>query len=234
MGGIEDVPRQAGFLLPEEAQDVPVQVSGLVDQSVRLSQDLYLTHPVEDIVWTFQTNGKPLRILFFSNYNSKIYESQFTNRLEPSNNTTELLIRDLRREDSGIFAATIILTNRVKHQLSFNLTVYDPVPALEIKTEPEINSTDWCNFTLHCSIPTITSTLSVSWQCRHTDTEYCPFNHTVYNNGRTVRISLQPQSRNSQLLCLVQNPADKKNVSVYTQDICPDFGNRKKGSEKSE
>ncbi|CAH2326835.1 SLAM family member 5-like [Pelobates cultripes] len=222
------------FILTAAQRDVPLPVSGLLYQSVYLSRDVSLTHPVEDASWTFQTNGKEIRIAKFSNSHFKVYNNNpLNNRIKPSNNMTGLTIRDLRIEDSGIYRATIMLTNGVIHRASFNLTVYEPVPALGIKTELEINSLEWCNFTLHCSVPTITATLSVSWQCRHTDMEYCPFNHTVYNNGRTVRISLQPQSRNSQFLCLVQNPADKKNVSVYTQDICIYFGNRKEVPDKS-
>ncbi|XP_063296565.1 T-lymphocyte surface antigen Ly-9-like [Pelobates fuscus] len=210
------------FILTAAQRNVLLPMPGLLYQSVCLSSDFNLTHPVEDASWTFQNNGEEIRIAKFPNSKFRVNNNnRFNNRLKPSNNMTGLTIRDLRPEDSGTYTVTITLTDGVTHRASFNLTVYEPVPVPEIKTELDIISPDWCNFTLYCSVPTITSTLSASWSYRYNVTEHHPFNETKYNKSHAVHLSLQSQSHNSQFLCLVQNPVDKKNVSVYTQQICP-------------
>ncbi|CAH2326855.1 CD48 antigen-like [Pelobates cultripes] len=124
----------AAFLLGSAQHDVPLPVSGLLYQSVYLSRDVSLTHPVEDASWTFQTNGEEIRIAKFSNSQFKVYNNNpLNNRIKPSNNMTGLTIRDLRIEDSGIYTARIMLTNSMIYRASFNLTVYDLYYYLIIK-----------------------------------------------------------------------------------------------------
>uniref|UniRef100_A0A6I8Q424 Ig-like domain-containing protein n=1 Tax=Xenopus tropicalis TaxID=8364 RepID=A0A6I8Q424_XENTR len=117
-------------------------------------------------------------------------------------------------EDSGIFTARF-LVNGERREISYILTIFDPVPTPDIKMEMEQISPDWCNFTLHCSAPTNPSALSYSWMYRHKG-RYQP-----YPNGTTIRVSLQPESWDGEYLCLVQNPADQKNVSIAPREFCP-------------
>uniref|UniRef100_A0A8C5MSY7 Ig-like domain-containing protein n=1 Tax=Leptobrachium leishanense TaxID=445787 RepID=A0A8C5MSY7_9ANUR len=184
--------------------------------------------PVLDVVWMFQSKNETIRIAAFINsqFNVFTFTDQFNNRLNHSDSMKGLIIRDLRAEDSGLYEMRITLKNGKETRTGYNLTVYDLVPAPEIQTKLQISSSVWCNFTLHCSVPTNAAALSVSWMYRHTDTEYTPFNQTVDNNGRTVRLSLTQQERDMNLLCLVQNPADQKQAAVSAREICAGFMER--------
>uniref|UniRef100_A0A8C5QPU2 Ig-like domain-containing protein n=1 Tax=Leptobrachium leishanense TaxID=445787 RepID=A0A8C5QPU2_9ANUR len=180
--------------------------------------------PVHEVVWMFQSKNETIRIALFRNsqFNIDTFTDQFNNRLNHSDSMKGLIIRELRAEDSGLYERRITLKNGTETRTGYNLTVYDLVPAPEIQTKLQISSSVWCNFTLHCSVPTNAAALSVSWMYRHTDTEYTPFNQTVDNNGRTVRLSLTQQERDMNLLCLVQNPADQKQAAVSAREICAD------------
>ncbi|XP_075463764.1 SLAM family member 5-like isoform X2 [Ascaphus truei] len=207
----------SALLLPTESQEVFIKVNGLVKQSIYLSHYLPLQSPVEEVTWFFHNNGIKVKVGEFRSLQYKITNSEFSNRSEVYNNGTGLRIAELRLNDTGVFRASIILSNQDTKELFFNLTVYEPVPTPDIKMELEGNPTDWCNFTLHCSVSKTQSMLSFSWKHRDPDLGYQP-----YANGSTIQLSLQPNSSwDTEFLCLVQNPAHQKNASLQSQKICP-------------
>ncbi|XP_018097868.1 SLAM family member 5 [Xenopus laevis] len=207
------------YYLPSHASQVrPIQVYGLITQSVSLSPTKHLAHPVEEVLWHYISNGTRHRLADFRNQQLSIRHSQFSHRLEADNNGTRLWIRELRSEDTGSYIAFITLQGTTQTiDLTFNLTVYEPVPSPDIKMEMEQNTSDWCNFTLLCSGPTNPSALSYSWMYRHKE-QYQP-----YTNGTTIRVSLQPESWDGEYLCFIHNPADHKNVSITPREFCPDI-----------
>ncbi|MEE6519739.1 hypothetical protein FKM82_017475, partial [Ascaphus truei] len=144
------------------SQDVFIKVNGLVKQSVYLSHYLPLQSPVEDVVWFFHNNGIKIKVGEFRSLQYKITNSEFSNRSEIYNNGTGLRIAELRLNDTGVFQAFIILSNQDTKELFFNLTVYEPVPTPDIEMELEGYTTDWCNFTLNCSVSKTQSMLSFS------------------------------------------------------------------------
>ncbi|XP_040187933.1 SLAM family member 5-like [Rana temporaria] len=151
-----------------------------------------------------------------------VIEDTFEGRLEILDNGRSLKIGELRLEDSGLYAGIITFTDRSKDQKIYNLTVYDYVPVPTIEGAGMKKDDEWCNVTLRCSTSTNTSTLSYIWNYKYEDT--C--STMLYNNtGDTIQISLQPKSWDMEIICIVQNPVDRKNVSV--QKICRDYGDRK-------
>ncbi|XP_031747676.1 T-lymphocyte surface antigen Ly-9-like [Xenopus tropicalis] len=203
-------------LLTVTAQVGPIRVYGLITQSVSLAPTEHLAQPVEEVTWHYISNGTRYRLADYRNQRLSIRHSQFSQRLDADNSGTRLWIRELRSEDTGSYTAAIVLQGTAQTvDLSFTLTVYEPVPTPDIKMEVEQISPDWCNFTLHCSAPTNPSALSYSWMYRHKG-RYQP-----YPNGTTIRVSLQPESWDGEYLCLVQNPADQKNASISTKKVCP-------------
>ncbi|NP_001088903.1 uncharacterized protein LOC496253 [Xenopus laevis] len=209
--------------LPYHALQVsPIQVSGLITQSVSLAPTEHLAHPVEEVSWYYTINGTRYRLADFRNQQLIIRHSQFSQRLEVDNSGTRLWIRELRSEDTGSYTAFIVLQGTGQTvDLSFTLTVYEPVPNPDTKVEMEQKTTDWCNFTLHCSAPTKSSALSYSWMYRHKE-RYQP-----YTNGTTIHVSLQPESWDEEYLCFIHNPADHKNVSITAQTVCNSTSFRK-------
>ncbi|XP_063803260.1 T-lymphocyte surface antigen Ly-9-like isoform X2 [Pseudophryne corroboree] len=200
---LQSVLLTATLLLSQGEQDVPQQVTGVISLSVDLSPSVDRTCSVSAMYWNFQS----YILASFTNHQLSTVNKQFDKRLEMLHDGRTLRISHLRMEDSGLYHVTITCT--------------EPVPHPYIRNESVKNTTNWCNMTLHCSVPTNTSALSYTWKYRHRDTEY-----QVYNNGDTIQVSLQPESWDMELLCVVHNPADQKNISFHLQEICPDVSNR--------
>uniref|UniRef100_A0A803JY00 Ig-like domain-containing protein n=1 Tax=Xenopus tropicalis TaxID=8364 RepID=A0A803JY00_XENTR len=203
------------LLLVSGRQEAPLQVNGLLNQSVSFQHHVQRVVPLKRVVWELEHLGDTFKLAEYKDFNLIIQNSRFTNRLEASDGGTTLRIRDLRMEDSDVYKLLITLRNADIKTVYFNLTVYEPVPLPDIKTEGVINSETWCNFTLHCSVPSNVSSGSLSWLYRYKGAGY-----QHYTGRSTVEISLHNRADNMELLCLVQNPGDKKNQSVYVHDIC--------------
>ncbi|XP_075050033.1 SLAM family member 5-like isoform X2 [Mixophyes fleayi] len=175
------------------------------------------THSVQSVGWKFNRNGKLIVILDTSIQPYYIYPSQFSERLEVSNNIMTVTIMDLRKEDGGMFYSELTYKDGETDTFTYNVTIYEPVPAPAIRTEWQNVTGGLCNMSLHCSVPSNTSVLSYTWKYRHRDTEYQLYNDT----GNLIQMSLQSESWDMEFLCIVHNPADQKNVSVRVQEECP-------------
>lgn len=182
-------------------------MNGLLNQSILLSPSVDSSHSVQHVYWNFQTDVLALYI----NNQLTVIQDKFEGRLEILDNGRSLKIRDPRLEDSGLYDETVTFTDKRKYQKTYNLTVYEPVPTPSIISEKKIKASDFCNVTLRCSVLTKTSSLSYTWKHRHGDSD----DYQLYSNsGDTIQISLQPESWSTEVLCIVQNPADQKNASL--------------------
>ncbi|XP_075700687.1 CD48 antigen-like [Rhinoderma darwinii] len=182
-------------------------VAGLLHHSAEFYYtDLPL--PVLDVTWQFLTREKiTTKVVMYHKDQFTIYNSQFNGRLELSDNGTKLRIQDLKMEDTGVYTLIMTFPNLEIGQLTYVLTVYEPVPFPAIRIDRK-NTTDRCNVTLHCSVPSNTSDFFYTWKYRLQGLEYQP-----YNNGSSIQISLPRDHQDTEFLCIVQNPADQKNVS---------------------
>ncbi|CAJ0938888.1 unnamed protein product, partial [Ranitomeya imitator] len=98
----------------------------------------------------------------------------------------------------------------------------EPITQPNVITE-KANTKKQCNITLHCSVTSHTSDLSYTWKSRHQDSTY-----QLYGDGSTIQISVPPDHQDMELLCIVQNPADQKNISITVtscnnRDLCYSF-----------
>ncbi|XP_077320453.1 SLAM family member 9-like [Lithobates pipiens] len=192
------------------------EVFGLLNHSVQLSSHQTLTVPIEEFVWTFTSEGKTVKVAAIKNGKLAKYADQFADRIKTFRNGAILVIEQLTLRDSGKYMADITLTTKQSHEQSFILSVYEPVPAPSLEPELEKKTDNWCNMTVHCSVPTNLSVVSYIWKYRHGGSAYQQYNST----GDTVQMSLQPESWDMDLLCIVHNLVDQKNVTLYLQPIC--------------
>ncbi|XP_040189014.1 SLAM family member 5-like isoform X2 [Rana temporaria] len=190
-------------------QDNFVQVIGLLHQSVELPSKLSLPSPLQEINWNFESKGKSYKVAQFDNHQARFYKEQFNGRIKLLYDGTTLLIEDLRMEDSGNYTAQFIL-KKDDYFERFMLMVYEPVPDPSIMIVMEERTSNWCNATLHCSVPTNSSPLNYNWIYKNTDSVY-------EESGNTIHISLN-NSWDMEFQCIVHNPADQKNVSK--QEMC--------------
>ncbi|KAM3919302.1 CD48 antigen-like [Leptodactylus fuscus] len=180
-------------------------VVGLLNRSVEFyNPDLSL--PVVEVAWNFITQNKTTKVVMYYKDQVSIYNPQFNDRLEVFNTGTKLLIKNLKMEDMGVYTASMTLTSSEVHEVKYSLTVYEPIPSIEVRKG---NTTDQCNMTLYCSVPSNTSNLSYHWKYRHRDSEYQPF-----NNESSTQISVPPDHQDTEFLCIVHSPADQKNASI--------------------
>ncbi|KAM4013528.1 CD48 antigen-like [Anomaloglossus baeobatrachus] len=190
-------------------------VIGLVNSTVELSAYRHFPLPVKETIWKFTSGSSTVKVAEAGNNSFLTYSDQFKNRIEASNNGTIITIRHLSLKDTGEYCAEIVLISKVIRKLMFTLTVYEPIPTLAIKVEFTNHSGDQCNVTFHCLAPSYTSALSYNWKYRHQNLEY-----QQYNNRSTIQISVPRDHQDMEFLCIVQNPADQKNVSVHLGRFC--------------
>ncbi|XP_075139640.1 SLAM family member 8-like [Leptodactylus fuscus] len=189
-------------------------VVGLLNHSVEFYHpDLSL--PVVEVAWNFITQNKTTKMVMYHKDEVSIYNPQFTNRLEVSNDGTKLRIKHLKKADTGVYTASMTLTDGEVHEVKYSLTVYEPVPFPTIWATVNESAKYRCNVTLHCSVPSNAPDFSYTWKYRYRDREY-----QLYSNGSSIQISVPPDHQDMELLCIVHNPADQKNVSIDIRNTC--------------
>ncbi|XP_056408671.1 SLAM family member 9-like isoform X2 [Hyla sarda] len=203
------------ILLLAAAKQEPELVIGLVNSSIQLSTRLNLLLPVQETVWKFTSDSRTVKVAEVGSVSLLTYSEQFKNRIEAFRSGTSIVIQHLSLRDAGEYCAEIILASKEMRRSSFILTVYEPVSSPAIWTEQKENTTDQCNVTLHCSVPSITPDFSYTWKRRHRNSELY-----LYSTGSSIRISLPPDQLDMEFLCIVKNPADLKNVSVHIGQFC--------------
>ncbi|KAG8449938.1 hypothetical protein GDO86_016571, partial [Hymenochirus boettgeri] len=167
------------------------------------------TSPAKEVTWNFKNNGQIVKVAHYKDQIFNVTNDLFVDRIVMCNYGTTLRIRDLRMEDSGIYKVDFTLLDQTKSHISYNVTIYDPVPTPVIN---EIEDNDRCIYTLHCTVPSNTSLVSYRWFYRYGNSKYQP-----YTDGDTAWISMKNETLHKDFLCLVQNPIDKKNVTVIVQ-----------------
>ncbi|XP_072273943.1 CD48 antigen-like isoform X2 [Pyxicephalus adspersus] len=186
-------------------------LTGLTEHHIEMSIQQKWSLPMSSVVWHLKTNRKKIKIVEYENNTLTFHHPQFKNRLQLSNNATQLHIRKLRMEDSGNYMCTVTLKNHEMHETSFKLVVYDPVPVPTLITELSKGTSDRYFVTLRCSVPTNLPPVLYMWKYGYKDSDY----QLSSNTEDTIQVSLQPESGDMEVICIVHNPADQKNSSVY-------------------
>eukprot|EP00079_Xenopus_tropicalis_P038561 XP_017952332.1 PREDICTED: uncharacterized protein LOC100486501 isoform X5 [Xenopus tropicalis] len=97
-----------------------IQVIGRVGETVTLQCPLNLPTRIS---WTYDDNGEKILLAEYRDQKFiRVNNNYFINRLEGSNSGTALLIRELKREDSGVFTAHITV-NGSATDISYILNV---------------------------------------------------------------------------------------------------------------
>ncbi|XP_066465256.1 SLAM family member 5-like isoform X2 [Eleutherodactylus coqui] len=185
------------------------QVSGLLNSSIELPTDI--NDPVKEVLWkrTNPNNGKNWQIAKIQNGDSV---SRLDDRYNPDCNGRVLAIDKLTKDDNGVYSAEVTLPNGTLVTQTFYVTVYDPVPPVQITQEGK-RIGDQCNITLTCSVQSITSDLSYTWMYGLRDSPY----QSTANTGNIMHIVLPLDHQDMEYMCMVENPADQKNISVHIE-----------------
>ncbi|XP_042296251.1 uncharacterized protein LOC121915791 isoform X2 [Sceloporus undulatus] len=199
------------------------RVNGVLRRSTLLSvSNISPSEEVTRVEWDFQPqNGTGLSIAEFRDgkWERPNPKDQFGMRLELVNETT-LRIRNLEKEDSGVYKARVRLHPAKIEEHCFRLTIYDPVPEPQIHLLQETpNSSSECNVTLQCLVSE-KGGLNVSWKIGDAlrPLEGDPDWYWFSSKGWHIHLSNPTESN---VTCLVTNLADRKIASVDLTSVCP-------------
>ncbi|KAM9114683.1 T-lymphocyte surface antigen Ly-9-like [Pangshura tecta] len=208
------------------SQALTHQVNGILGGSVLLSVALSPGKEVKEIEWSFRAgSGVTIQLAEFTGgkFERPDPSDRFKQRLEKYDETS-LRIRALELGDRGVYKARIKIVPATVEEQAFLLAVYEPVPAPEIKSHSLSSTAAGCNVTLQCQVSG-REEVNVSWSSGNPPRDPGDLErYQVTPDGRTLRLSLQPDPPDSTFTCTASNPVDQKNVSLDLQSICPSRG----------
>ncbi|XP_074837524.1 CD48 antigen-like [Carettochelys insculpta] len=203
-----------------QAPTVTQLLSGILGQSVLLSVNPAGKN-VKKVEWTFAAEeGEMILLGEFSEGKSELLDTsgRFQRRLE--GNMTTLKIRTLQPNDRGTYAARIKTEKATVEDWSFNLRVYEPVPKPQVRSHSLSITAAGCNVTLECLVPG-REALNISWRRGSPLRDLGHLErYQLTPDGRTLRLSLQPNPLDSAFTCMASNPADQSNASLNLWSIC--------------
>ncbi|XP_071970175.1 SLAM family member 9-like [Engystomops pustulosus] len=181
------------------------------------------TATISVVRWWFDGSGGGVLIMLIAGDNHHSPHTQFTGRLQKSEDPLTLTIRNLTMEDAGIYRIDVVQENRIPENYSWNVTLYEPVPRPHISAEVMEDTADLCNFTLHCTTPSSTSQshLPLTWLLSDAGVLYGLNVQEEY-----LQTAVKSDSRAMTIHCIVWNPVEGKNVSIQVKDICAAAGER--------
>ncbi|XP_069460621.1 SLAM family member 8-like isoform X3 [Ambystoma mexicanum] len=201
-------------------QAAPREVNGIVGGSALLS--LLVSHgwQLKQVRWKAgpgktllgDSNGRSF-VPFNLTYNSK-YSGMIARIV--MGNETALMLTNLKMEDTGIFKAEITLSNGDSVEQEFQLHVYDSVPVPFIEIESFVDTSDGCNITLACQVPS-EQNVSFTWAVvMPRDNASEAAEHIA--NGTKLQLSVSTYL-DQEYICFVRNPVDHKQASI--SPVCP-------------
>ncbi|KAG9466172.1 hypothetical protein GDO78_017085 [Eleutherodactylus coqui] len=166
-------------------------------------------HPnlVQDITWIHNISGKETLIAKTGGLRDHL-----NSEYKLFCNGTVLGISDLKANNCGLYIAQVTFWNNTTEKEEFNVTLIDPVPPVQIT--PEVKRIgNQCNITLKCSAPSNTSDLSYTWMNRYWDSQY----QSTATTGNIMQTVLPLDHQEMEYMCMVENLADQKNISVHIE-----------------
>ncbi|CAK7309510.1 SLAM family member 8 [Vulpes lagopus] len=148
------------------------------------------------------------------------WQDKFQNRVRVLNITT-LRMNNLTLEDTGLYRARGFYTRGRQYDQDFHLTVYEPLPLLQIRTTNLSITPGWCNVTVQCDAPGTREDLILSWESRGLPRELEQGGASgPAPNPWTLALSLPLSQRSASLTCVLSNQVDQKTATLDLGDIC--------------
>lgn len=182
--------------------DYPHKVNGVIGGTIELVIKRTFSDNATEVVWKLKRGSQTFKIAEFKDNNLRTEHPQ----IQMFRDGMVLRIKNATFDNIGNYTAKITLKNNVIEDVSFIVSLYEPVPFPTIRIDYEDGTNNTCNVTLHCDVTANTS-VSYIWEYKN-GSEYQRYESTV----GTVQVTRQPEPMEVQ--CTVHNPADSKYVSV--------------------
>ncbi|KAM4552197.1 SLAM family member 5-like [Odontesthes bonariensis] len=167
----------------------------------------------ELLLWKF--GEKDVLVSFSTGRKPKVYPN-YSGRIEFVKNNYSVKVKNLQKADSGVYTARVIGTEE-KTLAEYNVTVQDPVSAVQLTVNSVSISSDSCNLTVTCSTEEH-SQISRIFRC---------FNQTCNQEGGEKSeitksgASLHLYLSNESIMCSHSNQVSRTKNMIKIQDHCP-------------
>ncbi|XP_074079156.1 T-lymphocyte surface antigen Ly-9-like isoform X2 [Macrotis lagotis] len=189
----------------------PIQVIGILRESVTFLLEIPKREKLEDITWSKQgiitvvTPGEAIKVI----------EKKYKDRVRIISNNYSLQINNLRLEDSGVYRAQInIQDSNVTTTKEYNLQVYEKLRKPQIRVNSTVSEDGQCIVFLTCSVNASGNNVTYSWSPMGPDA-------TVSHGGSVIQIPWTPCNADWNYTCTARNPASSSSSHITTSwDLC--------------
>lgn len=184
-------------------------VNGILGESVTLPVNIEEDQKINNIAWTSKAS---VAFVTPDDKGPKVIVTQniYKGRLEATNKTYNLVIRNLRMEDAGTYKADINENNREKTITKiYHLHIYRRLekPKITQSLIPSLNNT--CNVTLTCSVEEEEKSVTYSWS-------------PSGEQSNVLQVFHSPMDQKLTYTCTARNPVSNNSDSVTVQQPCTD------------
>ncbi|KAM4551722.1 SLAM family member 5-like [Odontesthes bonariensis] len=162
--------------------------------------------------WKFSTND--VLVSFSPGLEPKVHPD-YSGRIEFDQKDYSVKLKNLQKTDSGIYTARVIGAQE-KRLAEYNVTVQDPVSAVQLTVNSVSISSDSCNLTVTCSTEEH-SQISSTFTC---DTKTCyqegGERSEITKSGASLHVYLSDES----IICNHSNHVSQKHAMIKIQDCC--------------
>ncbi|XP_053225985.1 uncharacterized protein LOC128404415 isoform X2 [Podarcis raffonei] len=221
---VPSVSQSEGLVSSREQKTPTIQLKRILGESALLPVHITSANTVSIVKWIFHPRqGEANDLGRFSDGKWKRWNTSDSlgQRLEMVDGTT-LKISNLVVKDSGNYTAHVTFSTGVIESHTFNLTVYEPVQEPQVTHKLISNTPDGCNVTLRCQASG-KGDLRVSWKRGNPLRALgeCLGWHQLSDNGKDLHLFWHRNASDTNITCLVSNPADQKNISINLLSLCP-------------
>lgn len=192
-----------------EATEREEVLNGILGESVTLPVNIEDGQKIKNIAWTSKSS-----VAFVTpkvgGHEVTVTQDIYKGRLEVTNQTYNLIIRNLRMEDAGTYKADINEENREKTITKiYHLQIYSRLakPKITKSSIPSLNNT--CNVTLTCSVEEEEKNVMYSWS-------------PSGEESNVLQIFHSPMDQKLTYTCTASNPVSNNSDSVTVQQPCTD------------
>lgn len=192
-----------------EATEREEVLNGILGESVTLPVNIEDGQKINNIAWTSKSS-----VAFVTpkegGHEVTVTQDIYKGRLEVTNQTYNLIIRNLRMEDAGTYKADINEENREKTITKiYHLQIYSRLakPKITKRSIPSLNNT--CNVTLTCSVEEEEKNVMYSWS-------------PSGEESNVLQIFHSPMDQKLTYTCTASNPVSNNSDSVTVQQPCTD------------
>ncbi|KAL1769738.1 SLAM family member 5 isoform X1 [Sigmodon hispidus] len=185
-------------------------VNGILGESVTFLLNIQEPQKVKNIAWTSESSVALVRQRHPGARPEVIVtQDVYEGRIDVVDGNYDLVLRDLRMEDAGIYKANINKENTPTIMRHYRLFIYRRLEKPKITQNLITFKNNSCNVTLTCSVEKEEKNVTYSWS-------------PLGEKSNVLKIIQTPEDQKLTYTCTAQNPVSNSSDSVTIQKLCSD------------